>query len=201
MRAARVSIFFILCAAVSIGPLTLGAQESTIHAFRARSIRGEEVGLDRYRGRVVLVVNTASKCGFTYQFAGLQRLWETYRNAGLVVLGFPSDDFAGQEFASDAETLAFCTGEYDVSFPMFSQVDVTGDGRHPLFDYLAGDEAVSWNFNKFLVDRDGRLIARFGPRVEPDSPRMVAAVEAALADQAGGLPQDSAAPPGVPERG
>lgn len=170
----------LLCA---LALLPAAAQEASIHAFSATSITGEPVDLGRYRGDVVLVVNTASKCGFTYQFEGLQWLWETYRHEGLVVLGFPSDDFAGQEFATDAETLAFCTGEYDVSFPMFSQVDVTGPGIHPLFAHLAADRPVSWNFNKFLVDRNGRLIERFDTPEEPDGPRMVAAIEAALATE------------------
>lgn len=167
----------------------LAAQEQSVLDFSATDIRGEHVDLSAYRGLVVLIVNTASKCGFTYQFSGLQSLWERYRDRGFVVLGFPSDNFAGQEYQSDAAILAFCTGEYDVSFPMFSRIDVSGADAHPVFRFLTDPDRVgrfggpvTWNFNKFLVDRTGAVVARFDTPVEPEDPAVVAAIEAALAD-------------------
>jgi glutathione peroxidase len=171
--------------AATIRPGAIGAQ--SIHEFAADDIRGERVALDRYDGNVLLIVNTASKCGFTYQFEGLQRLYERYRDRGFLVLGFPSDNFAGQEVDSDAEILGFCEGEYGVTFPMFSKIDVVGPDAHPLYRYLTSADAglsvsgpITWNFNKFLVGRDGRVLARFGSRVEPEDPRLIQSLERAL---------------------
>lgn len=148
---------------------------------------GTRTTLAPYRGNVVLVVNVASKCGFTKQYAGLQKLYETYRDRGLVVLGFPSNDFMGQEPGTPAEIRQFCTLTFGVTFPLFAKVHVKGEEKHPLFVWLTdpalhpglGGE-VSWNFNKFLVGRDGTLIARFGSRTAPDAPELTAALERAL---------------------
>lgn len=173
---------------VMFGVLTttaVGAQ--TVLDFDAEDIHGERVALEEYRGSLLLIVNTASKCGFTYQFEGLQRLWDRYRSDGLVVLGFPSDNFANQEFETEEEILGFCTGEFGVDFPMFAKIDVNGRSAHPLYQYLTSREhnpefagRITWNFNKFLVDRNGRVIARFGSRIEPEDPEVVAAIEEAL---------------------
>lgn len=157
------------------------------YAFEVETIDGARATLAPYRGRVVLVVNVASKCGFTKQYAGLQKLYETYRERGLVLLGFPSNDFMGQEPGTNAEIRQFCTLNFGVTFPLFAKIRVKGEGQHPLFGWLT-DEAlhpgmggeVSWNFNKFLIGRDGRLVARFGSRTAPDAAELVAAVEQAL---------------------
>lgn len=161
----------------------------TLHDFTANDIYGEPRSLDHYRGTVVLLVNTASLCGYTYQCAGLQRLYERYGDRGFTVLGFPSDNFANQEFSSESEILGFCQESFGVTFPLFSRVDVRpgGAGRsiHPLFAWLTSTGAdpgpVSWNFNKFLINRDGELVARFDSPVEPEDRRITAAIEGALA--------------------
>jgi glutathione peroxidase len=159
----------------------------TLHDFTARTIDGEERSLADLDGRVALVVNVASKCGLTPHYEGLQKLHETYGARGLAVLGFPCNQFAGQEPGSDAEVKEFCSLRYGVTFPLFAKIDVNGAGRHPLFAWLAGEAAgpegagdVKWNFTKFLVGRDGRLVARFDPRTEPQAPALVAALEQAL---------------------
>lgn len=143
--------------------------------FEARTITGQEQRLADYLGKVVLVVNTASKCGLTPQFGGLEKLYADLRDEGLVVLGFPCDQFANQEFDDDAETADFCRLNYGVTFPMFGKVDVNGPGSHPLFAWLRSEsrgvlgDAITWNFTKFLVDRRGRLVRRYAPTVPPEA--------------------------------
>jgi glutathione peroxidase len=138
-----------------------------------RSGEDEEEGLDVWSGKVVLVVNVASKCGFTPQYAGLQALWEKYRDRGLVVLGFPCDQFARQEPGDDAEIRSFCSLNYGVDFPLYAKIEVNGPGAHPLFVWLRDEtkgllgDRVKWNFTKFLVDREGRVVRRYAPTVEP----------------------------------
>ena len=161
---------------------------ASIYAIPLEAIEGEATSLEAYRGRVLLVVNVASKCGFTPQYEGLQALYERFHAQGLEVLGFPANDFMGQEPGSNAEILEFCNTNYGVGFPLFAKIHVKGEEQHPLFRYLTaggGDPAlageVSWNFNKFLVDREGRLIARFGSRTGPLDEELLAAVEKALA--------------------
>lgn len=158
----------------------------TIHDFEADDIDGRRVALDAFRGRVLLVVNTASQCGFTPQFDGLETLHRTYADQGLVVLGFPSNQFGAQDPGSDAEIGAFCRKNHGVSFPMMSKVDVNGDRAAPLFRWLThekpgvlGTEAIKWNFTKFLVGRDGRVIRRYAPLDKPAS--LAGDIEAALA--------------------
>lgn len=158
---------------------------SSAHDFEASSITGEKVPIAGYRGRVLLVVNTASACGFTPQFAGLETLWKTYGPRGLTVLGFPSNEFGGQDPGSNAEIASFCQKNYGVSFPMMAKVEVNGSGAHPLWQWLKeeapgilGTEAIKWNFTKFLVDRDGRVLKRYAPNDKPES--LAADIEAAL---------------------
>jgi glutathione peroxidase len=141
--------------------------------FEAKTITGTDQRLADYLGHVVLVVNTASKCGLTPQFEGLEKLYGELGKDGLVVLGFPCDQFANQEFDDDADTADFCLRNYGVSFPMFSKVDVNGSEAHPLFAWLRSEQggvlgdAIKWNFTKFLINRDGKAVARYAPTVPP----------------------------------
>lgn len=151
---------------------------TTAFDFSATDIEGKERALSEFRGKALLVVNTASKCGFTPQYAGLERLWRDYGAKGLVVLGFPCDQFGHQEPGDEAEIRQFCSLTYDVSFPMFAKVDVNGPRAHPLFDWLKrekagflGTEGIKWNFTKFLVGRDGRVLKRYAPTDKPESLR------------------------------
>ncbi|WP_183101451.1 glutathione peroxidase [Nocardioides pelophilus] len=146
---------------------------TTFHDFKATSIDGSEVDLASYAGSVVLVVNTASKCGFTPQYAGLQRLHDSYADQGFAVLGFPCDQFGHQEPGDEAEIQEFCEQNYGVTFPMFSKIDVNGPDAHPLFDWLKSERsgklggAIKWNFTKFLVGRDGSVVSRYGSTTKP----------------------------------
>ncbi|KMO22579.1 glutathione peroxidase [Methylobacterium platani] len=162
---------------------------TTVHDFTPAAPDGAPHPLAQYRGKVLLVVNTASACGFTPHYAGLEELWRRYRDAGLVVLGFPCNQFGAQEPGDAAEIARFCTLEYDVTFPLFAKVEVNGAKAEPLFSHLKqerpgllGTRAIKWNFTKFLVGRDGRVIARFAPRVTPRA--LEGAVAAALAETA-----------------
>ncbi|MBQ0929107.1 glutathione peroxidase [Ideonella sp. 4Y16] len=157
----------------------------SLYDFDATDINGKPVKLADYRGRVLLIVNTASACGFTPQFKGLQALWERYGERGLTVLGFPSNEFGGQDPGSNDEISSFCELNYGVSFPMMAKVEVNGSGAHPLWQYLKkakpgllGSEAIKWNFTKFLIGRDGAVLARYAPQ---DTPEKIATdIEAAL---------------------
>ena len=146
---------------------------TVLHDFKATAIDGGEVPLDEYAGAVVLVVNTASECGFTPQLGGLEQLYETYREQGFTVLGFPCNQFGGQEPGSEEEIGAFCQKNYGVTFPMFAKVDVNGSDEHPLFTWLKSEKGgrigsrIKWNFTKFLVARDGTVIARYPSTTEP----------------------------------
>ncbi|MGJ4804236.1 glutathione peroxidase [Luteimonas sp. SDU82] len=159
---------------------------ATAHEFQAIGIDGGEVDLSMYAGKVLLIVNVASRCGFTPQYAGLQQLWRDYRERGLVVLGFPCDQFGHQEPGDEAQIRDFCTLDYGVDFPMFAKVEVNGANAHPLWAWLKrekrgllGTGAIKWNFTKFLVGRDGRVLSRHAPNEAPDELRPV--IEAALA--------------------
>jgi glutathione peroxidase len=153
-----------------------------MHAFTMVDINGEEVDMRRYRNRVALVINVASRCGYTRQYEDLQTLYETYKERGLVILGFPANNFGGQEPGSDEEIAEFCTANYGVTFPMFSKISVKGEDMHPLFGYLTGESGqdVSWNFNKFLVGPDGLYREHFLSAVEPLSDELTSAIEALL---------------------
>lgn len=158
---------------------------TSLHDFSARRLGADPQPLAAYDGKVVLVVNVASKCGLTPQYAGLEALYKDLNGKGLEVLGFPCNQFAGQEPGTEAEIAEFCSLTYDVSFPMFGKVDVNGEAADPLFKWLKGEAPaedgsadIAWNFNKFLVGRDGKVIARFSPSVQPEDIRP--AIEAAL---------------------
>ncbi|KNZ34169.1 MAG: glutathione peroxidase [Methylibium sp. NZG] len=159
---------------------------STIYDFEALSINGKPAHLSTQRGKVLLIVNTASACGFTPQFAGLEDLWKAYRDRGLVVVGFPSNQFGGQDPGANDEIASFCEINYGVSFPMMSKVDVNGAQAHPLWQWLTkeapgmlGSEGVKWNFTKFLVGRDGKVLKRYAPNTAPNA--LKDDIEAALA--------------------
>ena len=159
---------------------------ASIYDFEALSIQGQPAPLAAQRGKVMLVVNTASACGFTPQFAGLETLWKTYADKGLVVLGFPSNEFGGQDPGSDGEIASFCEMNYGVSFPMMSKVKVNGADAHPLWKWLTkeapgilGSKSVKWNFTKFLIGRDGKVLGRYAPTDKPES--IAKDIEAALA--------------------
>jgi glutathione peroxidase len=156
---------------------------SSVHDFTLKSIDGQPAPLSGYKGKVLLLVNVASKCGYTPQYTGLESLYEKYKDRGLVVIGIPANNFGGQEPGTDAEIKSFCTRTYNVTFPMMSKVSVKGDDKTPLYQYLtdANGGDVRWNFTKFLVDKNGKVIGRFEPKVTPESPELNAAVEKALA--------------------
>lgn len=145
----------------------------SFYDYKAKSIDGNLVSMGSYKGKLVLVVNTASKCGFTPQFEGLQDLYEKYQEQGFVVLGFPSNQFAQELSGSNSEINEFCSLNYGVSFPMFEKIEVNGENAHPLFDFLKSEQkgafggAIKWNFTKFLINKDGKVIKRFAPTTTP----------------------------------
>ncbi|MGG4508104.1 glutathione peroxidase [Heyndrickxia sporothermodurans] len=146
-----------------------------IYQFSAQLINGEEKKMSDYKGKVLLIVNTASKCGFTKQFSQLQDLYQKYEKEGLVILGFPCNQFRNQDPGSNQEIAEFCSLNYNVSFPMFEKVDVNGEHAHPIFQYLTsqalgmlGTKKIKWNFTKFLIDRQGKVVSRFGSATEPE---------------------------------
>jgi glutathione peroxidase len=158
---------------------------SSAHDFTAIDIDGRERALREFEGKVLLIVNVASKCGFTPQYRGLESLWRTYRDRGLVVLGFPCNQFGNQEPGDEQAIREFCTLNYDVSFPLFAKIDVNGEHAHPLWQWLKseqpgllGTEAIKWNFTKFLLDPNGHVLARFAPKDSPE--KIASAVDAAL---------------------
>jgi len=149
---------------------------TTLYDIEAKTIDGETTTLRDYAGKALLIVNVASKCGFTPQYSGLEALYEKYADKGLVILGFPCNQFGAQEPGSESEIATFCSATYGVSFPMFAKIDVNGDGAHPLYKYLKhaapgllGSEAIKWNFTKFLVDRSGKIVKRYAPTDTPQS--------------------------------
>jgi glutathione peroxidase len=180
----------LLAAAIFAGALmniTLAGdtRPSSILDFTMKNIDGTDVPLSSYKGKVILVVNVASKCGNTPQYKDLEAMYEKYKNQGLVILGFPANNFGAQEPGTDSEIKDFCSTTYGVTFPMFSKISVKGDDQHPLYALLTGDKTyggeVKWNFQKYLVDRSGRLIGKFIPKANPSSEEITKAVETALA--------------------
>ncbi len=181
------SLVFGLMTTMALADKHEGDHECALN-FKVKTIDGETVDLEDYEGKVVLIVNVASKCGKTPQYAGLEKLYDAHKEDGLVVLGFPCNQFGGQEPGTEADIKEFCSTKYNVSFPMFSKVEVNGPNAAPIYKYLTsksaepvGDGKVSWNFEKFLVDRDGNLVNRFSPNASPDSPELVAAIKSELA--------------------
>lgn len=160
---------------------------SSVLDFKVKSLKGKQVDLSKYKGKVVLIVNTASQCGLTPQYEGLEALHEKFADQGLAILGFPANEFGQQEPGSNEEIAEFCQDNYGVKFDMFSKVVVKGEGQCPLYQFLtskdtdpqfAGD--ITWNFEKFLVDRDGKIVARFAPKIEPESAEVVGKIEQEL---------------------
>jgi glutathione peroxidase len=157
-----------------------------LHEIPLKDIDGKETSLKTFQGKVLLIVNVASKCGNTPQYAGLEELHKKYKDKGLVVLGFPCNQFGAQEPGSNADIKEFCSSKYAVTFPMFDKLDVKGKNQHPLYAALSGPDSpfpgdVKWNFGKFLVGRDGKVVKRIEPREKPESKDVIAAIEAALA--------------------
>jgi glutathione peroxidase len=160
---------------------------ANIHDFQAEGLNGETIDLARYRGKVLLIVNTASKCGFTPQYQGLEQIYTEFRDRGVEVLGFPCNQFGAQEPGSAEEIGAFCEKNYGVNFPLFAKIDVNGDGAHPLFKHLKraapgllGTESIKWNFTKFLVKKDGTVFKRYAPKTEPKE--LIGDIEKLLAE-------------------
>jgi glutathione peroxidase len=170
------TLLFLLMTSLAI------AADTNVQNIAIKDIDGKDTTLKAYAGKVLLIVNVASECGYTPQYAGLQALHEKMSGKGLAVLGFPCNDFGGQEPGSELQIKTFCTENYKVTFPMFAKVAIKGDGKSPLYAALqsavGGD--VGWNFEKFLVSKDGKVLQRFGSDVTPDSPELMAAIEAAL---------------------
>ena len=160
---------------------------SSVHEFTLDSLTGTPTPLANFKGKVMLLVNVASQCGYTYQYEGLQALYVKYKDQGLVVAGFPANNFGGQEPGSNAEIGAFCKSKFGVTFPMFAKISVKGSDKAPLYQFLTDKNAnpktggeIPWNFTKYLVDRDGKVLARFDAPVEPTSKELTSAIEAAL---------------------
>jgi glutathione peroxidase len=178
----------------------MGAGGENVYGFSAALLDGKQARLDAFAGRVLLVVNTASRCGFTPQYAALEQLYRTYRERGFEVLGFPCNQFGGQEPGSDQEIRAFCARAYAVTFPMFARIDVNGPSAHPLYQYLKASrpgilwtERIKWNFTKFLVDRGGSVVSRHAPRTQPGT--LAGRIEALL--EANAPVRDGSGPPDV----
>jgi glutathione peroxidase len=179
----KLALFLFLSAAA----VCMAVQTKSIYSFTLKSIDGQPVKLSSYRGKVLLVVNVASKCGYTPQYAGLESLYEKYKDRGLVIVGIPANNFAQQEPGTNDEIKKFCHNRYNVSFPMMAKVSVVGEDQTPLYVFLTDKSAnpqiggeIKWNFTKFLFDRNGNPVERFEPAVTPDSPQVTAAIESAL---------------------
>ena len=180
-------VLMVICI-VSVGSIVANGEEmKTVYDFAVQDINGSETSLKTYEGKVLLIVNVASKCGFTGQYEGLQKLYQTYKEGGFEILGFPSNDFLGQEPGTNEEIQEFCSLTYGVDFPMFAKISVKGKDRAPLYAFLTDKKqnpafggGISWNFNKFLIGRDGTVINRFGSRTAPEDKKLVSAVEEAL---------------------
>lgn len=176
--------FALLCALIAM--TTIAATAQSIYDIKLKDIDGKDTTLAAYKGKAVLIVNVASKCGYTKQYAGLEATYQKYKDKGLVILGFPCNQFGGQEPGTNEEIKQFCTSKFSVTFPLFDKIDVNGTNRHPLYVALAGKDSpfpgeIKWNFNKFLIGKDGKIVHRFDSKVAPESEELTKAVEAALA--------------------
>jgi glutathione peroxidase len=178
--------FCALALAASAGSLQAAAPSSPLD-YQVEDINGKPVDLSQYKGKVVLIVNVASRCGNTKQYTNLESLYQKYGKDGFVILGFPANEFGKQEPGTNAEILAFCTTKFSVDFPMFSKIVVKGDGIAPLYQHLTSESTnpgyagdISWNFEKFLIGRDGKVVKRIKPKMNPEEPEVVSAIEAEL---------------------
>ena len=187
--AAPLALLVMLAAGVGQAAADSGKEASVkgIYDFTMEDIDGKSKPLSDFQGKVLLIVNTASKCGFTGQYEGLQALYEEFRGQGLVILGFPSNDFLRQEPGTNEEIESFCKLNYGVTFPMFAKIKVKGGDQHPLYSYLTSKETnrefagkISWNFNKFLIGREGKILGRFGSRTKPQDSKLLEQLKAAL---------------------
>jgi glutathione peroxidase len=165
---------------------TVSAADGPLYDIPLKDIDGKATSLKAYAGKPILIVNVASKCGFTPQYAGLEELWRKYKDKGVMVLGFPSNDFGGQEPGTNEEIKQFCSSKFDVTFPLFDKLHTKGPEQHPLYAALTGPTSpvpgpVKWNFNKFLIGKDGKIIARYDSKVTPGDPTLTQAIDAALA--------------------
>ena len=181
--ASTIAVAFVCAAILSISLLSRasdstepGEKMNSVYDFTLKDIDRKEVSLSQYRGKVVMIVNVASKCGYTPQYTGLQSIYAKYKDRGFVILGFPANNFMAQEPGTEEEIKTFCSTKYNVTFPMFSKISVKGDDIHPLYKFLTSKETnpefggdIKWNFSKFLLDKNGRIIARFEPAVKPES--------------------------------
>ncbi|OVE76229.1 glutathione peroxidase [bacterium E08(2017)] len=180
-------VFIIFAFLLTINILYGDEAMQGIHQFKANDIKGNEVDLSEYKGKAVLIVNVASKCGFTGQYEELQKLYTEYKDKGFVILGFPSNDFMKQEPGTDEEIAQFCSTTYGVTFPMFSKIKVQGRNKHPLYEYLTSKDEnpdhggkITWNFNKFLVGTDGMVVERFGSKTTPMDKELIKALKISL---------------------
>lgn len=162
--------------------------EKSIYEFSMKDIDGRDVKLEAYRGQVAMIVNVASKCGYTPQYEGLEAIYEKYQGRGFTILGFPANNFLGQEPGTEADIKEFCSTNFGVKFPLFAKISVTGKDQHPLYTFLTSKESnpefggdISWNFNKFLLDRNGKVVARFATKEKPDSEAVASTIEKYLA--------------------
>ena len=176
----------VLLVAITFLQILATRAAESIYDIPLKDIDGNATSLKPYQGKVLLIVNVASKCGFTPQYTALEATYQKYKDQGLVVLGFPCNQFHQQEPGTDAEIKQFCTSKYDVTFPMFDKLEVNGPNRHPLYVLLAGNDSpfpgnIGWNFTKFVIGRDGKILNRFPSPVKPDSPEVTHAIETALA--------------------
>lgn len=192
--ASTIAVAFVCAAILSISLLSRasdstepGEKMNSVYDFTLKDIDRKEVSLSQYRGKVVMIVNVASKCGYTPQYTGLQSIYAKYKDRGFVILGFPANNFMAQEPGTEEEIKTFCSTKYNVTFPMFSKISVKGDDIHPLYKFLTSKETnpefggdIKWNFSKFLLDKNGRIIARFEPAVKPESDTVAQAIEKAL---------------------
>lgn len=171
---------------VSFMVAMVNEEADSVYQFELKDINGQEVSLSNYEGKVLLIVNTASECGYTPQYEGLQAIYQKYKDEGFAVLGFPANNFGGQEPGTNEEIKQFCKVNYQVTFPMFSKISVLGEDIHPLFDFLTSHDNpdftgdIKWNFEKFLIDKNGNLIRRFRSPVKPESEEITGAIESAL---------------------
>lgn len=183
----KISLVFVLMTALAVNGLS-GASDS-LYSIPLKDIDGKETTLEPWKGKVILIVNVASKCGYTPQYEGLQKVYEKYGKDGFAVLGFPCNQFGRQEPGTEEEIKEFCSTRFDVTFPMFSKIDVKGADQHPVYKVLSGKDAkfpgdIRWNFGKFLVGKDGTVLERWGSGVKPESDKVTGAIEAALAEEA-----------------